>query len=58
LFGFKLHGPTAMRKVLVPGDIVMFAFMVYGSLSFAELRGFGIIGKVAERRIKFAIPLH
>jgi hypothetical protein len=41
LFGFKTHGPAAMRKVFVPGDIVMPAFMaVYlfrHSLNLPEL---------------------
>jgi hypothetical protein len=37
LFGFKPHGLTAMRKVLVPGDIVMFTFMaVYHLLKLYE----------------------
>jgi len=27
LSGFKPHGLAAMRKVLVPGDIVIFTFM-------------------------------
>ena len=52
LFGFKAHGLAAMRKIFVPGDIVMPAFMtvylLWHFLNTITHRPFALLIRAAE----------